>query len=606
MQNTLTNIIFSIYNRNMNLFSISSLLPTDAKESIGVDIGYEDIRLVQMIRSSGKPLLSKYVRLQFPEGASKNSSEFSDFLKSALTDFCSSSNKKEIWTAVSMSRASGRYLKIPKVSDNQISNAAFWTFKREETAFKESEHVFTFGIIENTGQNISDQIEIMACTAPKYDIERLKQLFNDIGFPLTGISLYPLAVENLFRSGWITPEEGSMATLWIGRSRSRIDIFFPGGALALSRNIKTSERSMIESVREKIGRENHEFRDIAQQFFNSMILRKLPLAIEGAEPFGEQQIFRMIQPALDRLIRQLERTFDHYNVNICNVPIEKIYVSGDIAGYSPIVEYLAQRCGEDIHTAEMDPFAPIQSGGQEPCPESAQEKLSFVPAVGLSLSDTATTPNFVVTYQDREKLGKIFRIRHAVIAVFIILSLLCGGLYVWQKKHISRKDREISALKQELQRVMLPANPEIVHKLTSMQIPFKPENDLLMLTREMIKLLDVRINAEKQKLRLCAARYAEIVAISDILRFTPNNIQLTSIGVSVHKSDPQKPETLPVSIEGIIKGRHDEFEVILNNYINELRKSPILTRTSLVNKQADIFEEEAVLRFKIQSEVSRN
>lgn len=590
----------------MKLFSISSLLTADAKESIGVDIGYEDIRLVRMSRSSGKPVLSRYVRLPFPEGASKNSSGFSDFLKSAMTDFCSASERKEIWTVVSMSRASGKYLKIPKVSDNQVSNAAFWTFKREEPSFKENEHIFTFGIIKSTEQNIADHIEIMACTALKYDIERLKQLFNDIGFPLTGISLYPLAVENLFKSGWITPEESSMATLWIGRSRSRIDIFFPGGALALSRNIKTSERSMIESVREKIGRENYEFRHIAQQFFNGMISGKLPLAIEGAESFGERQIFKMIQPAMDRLIRQLERTFDHYNVNICKVPIGKIYVSGEIAGYSPIVEYLARSCGEDIHTAEMNPFAPIQTDRQNPPPESAQERLSFVPAVGLSLSDPAVTPNFVVTYHDREKLGKIFRVRHAVIAVFTVLSLLCGGLYFWQKGLISRKDREISALKQELQKVMLPASPEIVNKLQSLQIPFKPENNLIMLTQEMIKLLDVRINAEKQKLRICAARYAEIVAISDILKFTPKNVQLTGLGVIFNKSDPQKPETSSVAIEGIVRDRHAESETTLNSYLSELRKSPILVRTSLIKKQADIFEEEEVLRFTIQSEVSRN
>jgi type IV pilus assembly protein PilM len=595
--------------------NIFSYTPFNAEETVGVEIAYDRLKLVKISHSSGHPKLVDYATVPFEESISKYSPEFSEVLKSALNKFCGSLKDKNIWTAGSMSRSDIRYLNIPKVSENQIGNMVYWTYKKE-AAFNEDERVFTFEVQDNAEQKIKDKTEVMACTALKYDIERLKLLFAEIGFPLSGISLYPFAVQNLFKSQWLKTENHSISTLWIGKTRSRIDIFFPGGNLAMSRNIKTSERSLTDAIREKIGREQYELKAIAPMFFKGLLSDSLPLNIEGAQHLDETAVFKMIQHAIDRLVRQLERTFDHYNINICPTPVGIIYVAGDSARYKPLVSYIGEQVGENIKTSDMDPFTAAEAiGDKTEMPESDAEKLSFVAAIGLALSDNAATLNFLLTYPDRQKLKKIFFIRRIVFAILMMIAMICGGVYYWQGRLIADKEQKVIALKHTLEKIMLPETSEITEKLKALSIPFKKENHRILLNEDMIVLLSARINAEKQKLKDCAARYLSIVAISDVIRITPKDIRLTAITVgfgqpvaSVQKNETQKADTekLLLTIEGVVKGRRSDFESVLNKYLTELGASPILAKPTLSKKSSEIFEEQEVLQFNAQSELNRN
>lgn len=593
--------------------NIFSYTPFNAEETVGIEIAYDRLNMVKISHSSGRPKLTDYASVPFEESISKYSPEFSEVLKSALNKFCGSLKSRNIWTAGSMSGGDIRYLNIPKVSENQIGNAVYWTYKKE-TAFNEDERVFTFEVQDNAEQKIKDKTEVMACTALRYDIERLKHLFAEIGFPLAGISLYPFAVQNLFKSQWLKTENQSISTLWIGKTRSRIDIFFPSGNLAMSRNIKTSERSMTDAVREKIGREKYEFRTIAPMFFKGLLSGSLPLNIEGAQHINETAVFDMIRHAIDRLVRQLERTFDHYNINICPTPVGIIYVAGDSARYKPMVSYIGEQVGGNIKTSDMDPFTAAEAiGDKTEMPEPDAEKLSFVAAIGLALSDNAATPNFLLTYPDRQMLKKVFFIRRIVFAILITIAMLCGGAYYWQERLIADKEQKMVAFKHSLDKIMLPESNDITKKLTALGIPFKKENHRILLNEDMIVLLSVRINAEKQKLKDCAARYLSLVAISDIIRVTPKDIRLTAITIgfghaaaSPQKNEAQKTDTEKLTIEGVVKGKRSDFEAVLNKYLIDLGASPVLTKPTLSKKSSEISEEQEVLQFNAQAELNRN
>ena len=57
----------------------------------------------------------------------------------------------------------------------------------------------------------------------------------------------------------------------------------------------------------------------------------------------EEKIFKMILPALERLVRQVERTFEHYASNFDNERVEKIYISSGIRPHSRIVDYIGDQ-----------------------------------------------------------------------------------------------------------------------------------------------------------------------------------------------------------------------------------------------------------------------
>ena len=83
------------------------------------------------------------------------------------------------------------------------------------------------------------------------EINELKDLFNKAGFPLSGISIVPFAFQSLLRTGRIDTREMHVASLYIGRDWSRIDIFSEGN-LMLSRGIKAGVKTMIEALRTEI------------------------------------------------------------------------------------------------------------------------------------------------------------------------------------------------------------------------------------------------------------------------------------------------------------------------------------------------------------------
>ena len=100
----------------------------------------------------------------------------------------------------------------------------------------------------------------MVYTAPREEIDELKGLFSQIGLPLTGISITPFAIQNLFKTEWIPPAvEGTVASLFIGNDFSRIDIFSKG-KLIMTRGIKAGINSMVESLMERFGTERKEER----------------------------------------------------------------------------------------------------------------------------------------------------------------------------------------------------------------------------------------------------------------------------------------------------------------------------------------------------------
>jgi len=61
-----------------------------------------------------------------------------------------------------------------------------------------------------------------------------------------------------------------------------------------------------------------------------------------------------------------------------------------------------------------------------------------------------------------------------------------------------------------------------------------------------------------------------------------------------------------LTIEGIVKGRHSDFETVLNKYMVDLGASPVLTKPTISKKSSEIFEEQEVLQFNAQSELERN
>ena len=578
--------------------------------TVGVDIGYDDLKLVKVQRVSEKSYeMLEYARSPFNPEIPRESPDFHQFLKPTLAEFCGPDRNASIWCTISSARVETRHFRIPKVAARQVSNAIYWTYQRE-AAFNADEKVFDFEILGEVQEEQSAKIDVLAYTVPRDEVTALKETFAKAGFPLSGISIVPFAFQTLLRTRRIEASDRFVASLYIGRDWSRIDIF-SGGNLTLSRGIKAGVRTMMEALKKEIEGDSKGLSlvkspsenvgriravkkklkldlDVAQNYFFGYIHESPPVDTEGKKiGINENRVFQMIEPALERLVRQVERTIRHYALNYENARIGKIYISSGVTPHQRILSYIGEELG--MPTEILNPFqASSNFLPVVPVPDSMSEQSSFAPAMGMALADNSRTPNFLFTYKDKHKTARNQRINRMVFATFLLLMAGCVGLSFWQERIIRDKEAKKQQLTYHLEQYNLRVDKNLILKLVE-QIRQKNNSD-----------------------QAIGNKYMSLAVISEVVDLTPPNVRLMDITTRLgplpvkqpagngKKKKPAEGSPRILILEGIIQGDRLTLESALAGYLLELKNSPLFDQPNINSKSFEYSGNNEVLRFKAQ------
>jgi type IV pilus assembly protein PilM len=576
--------------------------------TVGVDIGYDDLKLVKIKHVSEKTYeLLEYAKVPFNPEIPRESPNFYTFLRPTLSEFCGSVKSMDIWCTISSARVETRQFRIPKVPARQIPNAIYWTYQRE-AAFDEKEKVFDFEILGEVQEEQTTKINVLAYTVPADEVASLKDMFAKAGFHLSGISIVPFAFQTLLRARRVELAEQQVASLYIGRDWSRIDIF-SGGNLLLSRGIKAGVRTMMEGLRkeiessskgltlvkapdEEVGRIRAVKKklkldlELAQKFFFGYTPGAVPEDEAGRKlSINEDKIFLMIQPALERLVRQVERTIRHFALNYENTRISKIFISSGVSPHRKILSYIGEELG--MPTEVLNPFSESANFVHHvPVPDSLSEQSSFAPAMGMALANNSRTPNFLFTYKDKGKDIRNRRINRSVFAAFLILIAACVGISLVQEREIAAKDAQKMQLQQHLQGYNLRVDKELILKLVQ------------------------EIREKNRADQTIGKKYLGLAVISEAINLTPSNIRLLSIATQLgplpdntpqkeekSKKQPAEPPPGVLILEGIVQGDRLTLESALASYLMELKESKLFDQPAISNKSFGFSGNDEVLRF---------
>ena len=567
-----------------NLFSIKK------STTVGVDIGYNELKLVKTSYSSPqKQQLLDYLKVPYLPNVSVDHPEFIPYLKSVLTRFCGSAKSTEIWANISSARVEMRYLRIPKVPQKQIANAVYWSFKKI-TSFNEKDTTFDFDVLGDIQEGSAQKIEVMAYTAPTQEIKKLKGVFSKSGFPLTGISIVPFAFQNLLLNNWVGTDAKNVSSLYIGRDWSRIDIF-ANGYLVLSRGIKAGIKTMRATI---TGEKDENRMELSSKPVSPDEVKKTQIDVDRAQEifFGfaqdsspsdsrptelkpeEKTIFTMILPALKRLVRQVELTFEHFSANFENQNVERIYISSSASPHKLIVDYIGNELG--IPKENFDPFfADSDFSGEVSAPESAREREGFAPAAGIAISNNSITPNFLFTHKDKKKVADINFINKILYAGFALIMILCIGFYFYQRNTIREKKDQVAMLKLEMSSFMSKVDQVSILKLVE------------------------EAKSNNEAFKEYGRKYLVIAALSEIAELTPTNIRLLNISAQLEAPPgaQEKNTEKSIVIGGIILGDRMAMESILARYLLLLKGSPIFDEPVISEKTLGFFNNNEVLQF---------
>lgn len=539
--------------------------------TVGIDIGHSYLRLVRAVEdSNGKQQIVDRRRLTLPYKVSKDSPEFSAFLKSALNDFCASAKNANLWAIMSTAHAELSHIRIPRVDKKQIANAVYWTAKRE-SPFNENEVIFDFDVQGEVIDQGIPKIAVLFYTALRYEVNALRDLFAGIGWPLTGISLVPFAVQNHFRTGWIPAGEGSLAHLFIGNDFSRIDVYAAGN-LVMTRGIKAGNTSMVEALVE-------EYNDSKSPEADPLTLetgRNILFSLSPDSPplretdigfdLAKEKAFEMVQPALGRLVQQVERTFEHFTTIPGNEAIGRIFVTGAMNIYQPIIDYVGDQLG--IPSEALDPLGArdtIQVCRDMGDTQCLSERIAFGPALGMALSDNEYTPNLLFTYKDKERAVGIARFNRAALGVFLVLAVICTGVFAYQSYTVYQKKTALEGIEKQI---------------TNLGPPIQ---------RDQLTKLAAKVRQQRQLFKGYAGQYFDMVLLSELSTLTPRNIRFIDLKLNLGAGQGAKDakgaavtaKIGAIILEGLILGERQTLETNLTGYMRDLDASPMFHQITI-------------------------
>ncbi len=557
---------------------------------VGVDIGPDNISFAKMTKSfDGKPLLVDQKILKIGDQISKESAEFNNFLKASLTAFAGSLDDCDIWTMMNATEVNINYLKIPIVPKKQLENVIYWTAKKENP-IDEKSVIFDYEMQGKITDHGIPKYSVMVYSAPKVEVEKVKSIFSSVGIHLTGITIAPFAIQNIFRTQWIAVGETTFASLYIGNEFSRIDIFSKNN-LVMTRGIKTGISSMMEAIDESIAEALPDKRPEMERVKETLnILSADPgklLKDEDGVHWTENGILEMITPALERLIRQVERTLEYYTTSVGYEKVEKVYISSVMnVFYDSLLKYISEQLG--TKSEFFDPFQGKDASAFG-ASLSLAKRASLIPVIGLSLSDRKYTPNAIFTYVEKKQENIRKMVNRGIFATFAAALIICLAILVFQAIEINH----LGVKKEKLEKELLLFSP--------------------MLSKDKITILAANMKMKHQLNQQYSQKYKGMALISELSFLTPENIRLINVrivipatGVQEQKKDAvavQKAKDEGVIIEGVVLGDRSEYDAILAQYVMKLENSPLLQGVALQKSSVVKFKKKEILPFTINAKI---
>ena len=496
---------------------------------LGIEIAEGQIKIVGTVMTKGQPRLFLSQVHDFPYDV--QSEDFVAKLKNVLTDALGhttglKNQGLQIWANYEFSREEFHVLTLPLIKKKDLPSALNWSLKRQlDVDVQDS--ILDFEILGQVVENKVQKYQVLALLLAKEEIARLQEVFARAGYPLTGITSTASAALNLFRSQCLTPAVPHLGVMHIGRQSSRI-IILSHQRLLLHRKIRTGSHTLLEEASEvpttsDLGRTG-EGKDRKSREDTLLDLLLSPDNVQPAEHSAE--ILSAIEPGINRLIRQVERTLTYHTRNLGHEPVQRIYLSGQLAALPQVQTQISRTLDLDVQL--LDAF-----GGNialsTPQPASLAQRLNLSPTLGLSLSQSSRTLNFLHTFAHKTRDKKMLQARVAGIACVTLLLCLLGGYHLWQSFHLNSQKavlRDYQKQAQQLESRLQNLKSRIGEVQTGQEAQ-TPE--------QILRLIESKYGYWQEY----AARFKPVAYLSEIFTLLPDNTRIQNVFAYLQDQGPK-------------------------------------------------------------------
>lgn len=328
---------------------------------IGLDIGHHAVKAVQISRKGDRLILENLAIQDLPPELQEETETETkqEILAQTLGDFLKKNNfkTKNVITAVSGDSAIVRYVKLPFVSEEELKNVIAYEAE-QYIPLSIDQVVLDFEVLGELEEENQKKLEVLLVAAKTEIIEQHLQMLKEVGLKPAVIDVDAFALQNAFEWNFGKPTGETIALLHLGAKLTTLNIL-EDGITHLTRDVAVAG--------------NHFTREIQREFGNTfteadeMKCREGEVLVESEDilqmtvPNKENPASRIgeaITPVLNKLIAEIQRSFDYYESSVRQKPISRVLISGGSARMKNLDKFLAQKL--NLAVEFNDPFKQVE------------------------------------------------------------------------------------------------------------------------------------------------------------------------------------------------------------------------------------------------------
>jgi len=340
-------------------------------EFFGLNLGHDSLKIVQIKEVDGKAKISGIFKMPTSTGLLENDSEEGvNVLAKEIAKAVKLANLNTKNCVISVPEVSvfSRLITLPELQENEINGAIHYALKPLVPIPLENVNI-SFLEINRDDINGKKTINWYVVAAPKQLIARLQLIVESADLTLLAVETEALAIARLVQYNYTVGENTDVMLLDMGSDSTNL-ILSRNGIVIFSQNIGTGSDALTKVIAADFGLDLQQ----AEKY-------KVAYGLNSAE--GEGKILKSIEPIMQIMLSEVQRTLIYYKDKIGGKGLTKICLTGGGAHLPFLDKYIAERLA--IPTEVVNPFVNIKVDPQIANSINNQSVNSFNVAIGLAL-----------------------------------------------------------------------------------------------------------------------------------------------------------------------------------------------------------------------------
>jgi len=299
----------------------------------GLNLGHDSIKLIQIKNEGSRAKISSAFKMPTATGLLENDSEEGvSTLSKEIGKAVKTSNVNTKNCVISVPEVSvfSRLITLPYLDEKDVNDAINYALKPLVPIPLENVNVSFLEInsFESEGKKM---VNWYVVAAPKQLIARLQLVVETAGLTLLAVETEALAIARMVQYNYSIMQDSDCLLVDMGADSTSL-ILSRNGVVIFSQNIGTGSDSFTKVIAADFGIDNQ----LAEKY-------KVAYGINPNE--GDGKIAKSIDPIMQIMISEVQRTINYYKDKVGGKGIQKIYLTGGGAHLNWLDKYMTEKFG---------------------------------------------------------------------------------------------------------------------------------------------------------------------------------------------------------------------------------------------------------------------